>query len=62
MLLVLLIYIRKGKYAYNGKAGCIHKVHLRVWLREAHFVGTPKFYCCHLSWLVVTSQNALNLL
>ena len=39
------------------KPGCIHKVRLRVWLREAHFVGTPKFYCCYLSWLVVTIPN-----
>ena len=44
------------------KPGCIYKVHLRDWLRETHFVDTPKVYCCYRSWLVVTSQNSLNLL
>lgn len=32
------------------------------WMREAHFVSTPKTYCCYLSWLIVISQNSLNLL
>lgn len=32
------------------------------WLRATHFVDMPKVYCCYLSWLIVTSQNPLNLL
>ena len=34
-----------------------NKVRIRVWLKEAHFVGLPRYYNCLLSWLVVDLYN-----